>query len=36
MAKVILGSTLPLDGFINDRNGSAEVLYPDLGALPDI
>ena len=35
MAKVILGMTMSLDGFINDRNGSVEVLYPDLAALRD-
>ena len=26
---------MSLDGFINDRSGSVEVLYPDLAALPD-
>jgi len=30
LAKVILGATMSLDGFINDRNGSVEALYPDL------
>ena len=30
MAKVILGATMSLDGFINDRSGSVAVLYPDL------
>ena len=35
MAKVILGTTMSLDGFINDRNGSLEALYPDLAALRD-
>jgi hypothetical protein len=25
--------TLSLDGFVNDRNGSVERLYPDLEAL---
>ena len=30
MAKVILGMTMSLDGFINDRNGSVAALYPDL------
>jgi len=30
MSKVILGFTISLDGFINDRNGSIDVLYPDL------
>ncbi len=30
MAKVILGTTISLDGYVNDRNGSVEALYPDL------
>lgn len=30
MSKVILGFTMSLDGFINDRNGSVEPLYADL------
>lgn len=29
MGKVILGMTMSLDGFINDRNGSVESLYPE-------
>ena len=33
MAKVIVGMTISLDGFVNDRNGSVERLYPDLAAL---
>lgn len=33
MAKVLLGMTMSLDGFINDRHGSVERLYPDLAAL---
>jgi dihydrofolate reductase len=33
MGKVIVGTTMSLDGFINDRNGSVESLYPDLEAL---
>lgn len=33
MAKVILGMTMSLDGFINDRHGSVARLYPDLAAL---
>ncbi|MEK6226808.1 MAG: hypothetical protein AABM40_11035 [Chloroflexota bacterium] len=33
MAKVIVGMTVSLDGFVNDRNGSVERLYPDLAAL---
>ena len=35
MGKVIVGMTMSLDGFINDRNGSVEALYPDLAALRD-
>ncbi len=30
MGKVILGMTMSLDGFINDRGGSVAALYPDL------
>jgi dihydrofolate reductase len=30
MAKVILGTTMSVDGFINDHNGSVAALYPDL------
>lgn len=30
MAKVILGTTMSLDGFIRDRSGSVAKLYPDL------
>jgi hypothetical protein len=33
MAKVVVGMTVSLDGFVNDRNGSVERLYPDLAAL---
>jgi dihydrofolate reductase len=33
MAKVIVGMTMSLDGFVNDRHGSVEVLYPDLATL---
>lgn len=33
MGKVIVGTTMSLDGFINDRNGSLSRLYPDLAAL---
>ena len=36
MGKVVLGMTMSLDGSINDRNGSVEVLYPDLVGLRDI
>jgi dihydrofolate reductase len=32
MGKVILGMTMSLDGFINDRQGSVAALYPDLDA----
>ncbi|MEP6895110.1 MAG: dihydrofolate reductase family protein [Chloroflexota bacterium] len=30
MTKVILGTTMSLDGFIDDSSGSVETLYPDL------
>jgi dihydrofolate reductase len=33
MANVLLGMTMSLDGFINDRHGSVARLYPDLAAL---
>lgn len=33
MGKVIIGMTMSLDGFINDRNGGVGLLYPDLAAL---
>jgi hypothetical protein len=33
MAKVIVGMTVSLDGFVNDRRGSVERLYPNLAAL---
>lgn len=33
MGKVIVGTTMSLDGFIKDRYGSVESLYPDLAAL---
>lgn len=33
MAKVILGTSMSLDGYINDRSGSAAALYPDLISL---
>jgi dihydrofolate reductase len=35
MGKVVLGMTISLDGFINDRNGSVEALYHDLAALQE-
>jgi dihydrofolate reductase len=33
MAKVILGTTMSLDGFMTDRNGDIGRLYPDMEAL---
>ena len=33
MGRVILGMTMSLDGFVNDRNGDVGRLYPDLEAL---
>ena len=33
MGKVIVGTTMSLDGFMNDRIGSVESLYPDLSEL---
>ena len=33
MGKVIVGMTISLDGFIQDRNGSVGALYPDLDTL---
>lgn len=33
MGKVVLGMTMSMDGFINDRNGSVASLYPDLNEL---
>jgi dihydrofolate reductase len=33
MAKIIIGATMSLDGFINDRNGRVDSLYPDLNEL---
>lgn len=33
MGNVIIGATLSLDGFMNDRNGDISRLYPDLEAL---
>jgi dihydrofolate reductase len=33
MGKVIVGTTMSLDGFINDRNGSVASLYPNLEEL---
>ena len=33
LAKVIVGMTVSLDGFVADQNGNAGRLYPDLAAL---
>ena len=33
MGNVIIGATVSLDGFMNDRNGEVSRLYPDLEAL---
>ncbi len=33
MGNVIVGATLSLDWFMNDRNGDISRLYPDLQAL---
>ena len=33
MGKVILGFSMSLDGYINDKDGSVERLYPDLDTL---
>jgi dihydrofolate reductase len=35
MAKVILGLTISVDGYIHDRSGSVGALYPDLETLGD-
>ena len=35
MARVIVGMTMSLDGFVNDRNGEVASLYPDLATLPN-
>jgi dihydrofolate reductase len=35
MARVIAGMTVSLDGFVEDVDGSASALYPDLAALRD-
>ena len=33
MGQIVLGMTMSLDGFINDRNSDVSALYPDLEAL---
>ncbi|MHB8624936.1 MAG: dihydrofolate reductase family protein [Aggregatilineales bacterium] len=33
MAKILVGTTMSLDGFINDRNGDVNRLYPDRAEL---
>jgi len=35
MAKVVIGMTVSLDGFVEDRTGSVARLYPDLADLRD-
>jgi dihydrofolate reductase len=35
MSKVITGMSMSVDGFINDRHGSLEPLYPDFKAMHD-
>lgn len=35
MARVVVGMTTSLDGFVADQNGSAGRLFPDLAALRD-
>ncbi len=35
MGKVIVGMTISLDGFVQDRDGSVGALYPDLDTLRD-
>lgn len=35
MAKVIVGMTVSLDGFVEDRDGNTARLYPDLADLRD-
>ncbi|MEX0709688.1 MAG: dihydrofolate reductase family protein [Chloroflexota bacterium] len=35
MTKVVAGMTMSLDGFVNDRQGSVQALFPDLPSLPD-
>lgn len=36
MGKVIAGITMSLDGFVNDKDGSVEKLYPDFQELHDV
>jgi dihydrofolate reductase len=36
MGKVLAGMTMSLDGFINDKNGSAQSLSPDFEKLHDV
>lgn len=33
MSQVLVGTTMSLDGFINDRDGNVAKLYPDLDVL---
>lgn len=36
MGKVIAGMTVSLDGFVSDRNGSVEKLFPDFAEMHDV
>jgi hypothetical protein len=36
MGKVVLGMTMSLDGFVNDRNGDVSRLYPDFAEQSNI
>ncbi len=36
MAKVLVGISMSLDGYVNDRNGSVGPLYPDFEAMHDL
>ena len=33
MGKVIVGMAMSLDGYVADRNGSVDALYPDMDAM---
>ena len=33
MTKVVVGMTISLDGYVNDRNGSVSLLYPDMAGM---
>jgi dihydrofolate reductase len=36
MGKIIAGMSMSLDGFVNDKNGSVEKLYPDFSEMHDV